>query len=29
MIRMDLRETGWVVWIGFNWLKIGTGGKLL
>jgi hypothetical protein len=29
-IRMDLREIGWErVWIGFNWLRIGTGGKLL
>jgi hypothetical protein len=26
-IRMDLRETGWG--IGFNWLRIGTGGRLL
>jgi hypothetical protein len=28
-IRMDLRETGWGVWIGFDWLRIGTGGELL
>jgi hypothetical protein len=28
-IRMDLRETGRRVWIGFDWLRIGTGGKLL
>jgi hypothetical protein len=31
-IRMDLRETDWgggEVWIGFDWLRIGTGGKLL
>jgi hypothetical protein len=28
-IRMDLKETGWVMWIGFDWLIIGTGGKLL
>jgi hypothetical protein len=28
-IRMDLREIGWEVWIGFNWLRIGTGGELL
>jgi hypothetical protein len=28
-IRMDLREIGWVVWIGFYWLRIGTGGGLL
>jgi hypothetical protein len=28
-IRMDLRETGWGVWIGFEWLRIGTGGGLL
>jgi hypothetical protein len=28
-IRMDLREIGWGVWIGFHWLRIGTGGKLL
>jgi hypothetical protein len=27
-IRMDLREIGWG-WSGFNWLRIGTGGKLL
>jgi hypothetical protein len=28
-IRMDLREIGWGVWIGFNWLRIGTSGELL
>jgi hypothetical protein len=30
-IRMDLtvREIGWGVWIGFDWLRIGTSGKLL
>jgi hypothetical protein len=28
-IRMDLRETGLGVWIGFNWLRTGTGGGLL
>jgi hypothetical protein len=28
-IGMDLREIGWGVWIGFDWLRIGTGGKLL
>jgi hypothetical protein len=28
-IRMDLREIGLGVWIGFNWLKIGTGGGLV
>jgi hypothetical protein len=26
---MDLREIGWGVWIGFDWLRIGTGGELL
>jgi hypothetical protein len=25
-IRMDLRETGLGVWIGFDWLRTGTGG---
>jgi hypothetical protein len=25
----DLREIGLGVWIGFNWLRIGIGGKLL
>jgi hypothetical protein len=24
-IRMDLKETGLGMWIGFNWLRIGTG----
>jgi hypothetical protein len=24
-ISMDLREIGWGVWIGFDWLRIGTG----
>jgi hypothetical protein len=28
-IRMDLRETAWGVWIGLDWLRIGTGGELL
>jgi hypothetical protein len=28
-ITMDHREIGWEVWIGFDWLRIGTGGKLL
>jgi hypothetical protein len=29
VIRMDLREIGWGVWIGFDWLRTGTGGGLL
>jgi hypothetical protein len=28
-IKMDLREIGWGVWIGFDWLRIATGGGLL
>jgi hypothetical protein len=28
-IRMDLRKTDWRVWIGFDWLRTGTGGGLL
>jgi hypothetical protein len=28
-IRMDLRETGLGVWIGFDWLETGTGVGLL
>jgi hypothetical protein len=28
-IRMYLREIGWGVWIGFDWLRIGTCGRLL
>jgi hypothetical protein len=28
-IRIDLREIGWGLWIGFNWLRIRTGGELL
>jgi hypothetical protein len=28
-IKMDLRETGWGVWSGFTWLRIGTVGGLL
>jgi hypothetical protein len=28
-IRMDLREIGLGVWIGFDWLRIETGGGLL
>jgi len=25
--RMDLREMGWEVWTGFNWLRIWTSGN--
>jgi hypothetical protein len=28
-IRMDIRGIGLGVWIGFNWLRTGTGGGLL
>jgi hypothetical protein len=28
-IRMDHRETGWGVWSGFSWLRIGTAGGIL
>jgi hypothetical protein len=28
-IVTDLREIGWGAWIGFDWLRIGTGGELL
>jgi hypothetical protein len=28
-IRMDLREIGLGMWIGFDWLRTGTGGGLL
>jgi hypothetical protein len=28
-IKMDLREIGWGVWSGFNWLRIGAVGGLL
>jgi hypothetical protein len=28
-IRMDLGETGWGGWIGFNWFRIGASGGLL
>jgi hypothetical protein len=28
-IKMDLREIGWVVWIGSIWVRIGTSGGLL
>jgi hypothetical protein len=28
-IRMDLREIGFGAWIGFYWLRTGTGGGLL
>jgi hypothetical protein len=28
-IRIDLGEIGWGVWIGFDWLRTGTGGGLL
>jgi hypothetical protein len=29
VIKMDLRETGWGVWSGFTWLRIGIIGGLL
>jgi hypothetical protein len=28
-VRMDLRDIDWRVWIGFDWLWIGTGVELL
>jgi alpha-glucosidase (family GH31 glycosyl hydrolase) len=28
-IKLDLREIGWGVWSGFNWLRVGTVGRLL
>jgi hypothetical protein len=28
-IRMDFREIGLGVWIGFDWLRTGSGGRLL
>jgi hypothetical protein len=28
-IKMDLREIGWGVWVGFTWLRIGIAGRLL
>jgi hypothetical protein len=28
-IKMDIREIGWGVWIGFSWLRIGIAGGLL
>jgi hypothetical protein len=28
-IRMDRRETGWGVWSGSSWLRIGTAGGIL
>jgi hypothetical protein len=28
-IKMDLREIGWGLWIGFTWLRIGIVGGLL
>jgi hypothetical protein len=28
-IRRDLTEIGWGAWIGFDWLRIETGGHLL
>jgi hypothetical protein len=28
-IRMDLRVISLAVWIGFDWLRTGTGGRLL
>jgi hypothetical protein len=27
-IRIDLRETGWGIWSGLNWLGIWTGDRL-
>jgi hypothetical protein len=27
-IRLDLRRLAWEVWIGFDWLRTGTGGGL-
>jgi hypothetical protein len=29
VIRMDLGDIGLGVWIGFDWLRIGTGGEFL
>jgi hypothetical protein len=29
VVRIDLRETGLGAWIGFDWLRTGTGGGLL
>jgi hypothetical protein len=28
-IKMEFREMGWRVWIGFTWLRIDTGGRIL
>jgi hypothetical protein len=28
-IRIDLRDIVWGVWIGFDWLRMGTDGELL
>jgi hypothetical protein len=28
-IRMGIREMGWILWVGFDCLRAGTGGKLL
>jgi hypothetical protein len=28
-IKIDLGEVGWMVGTGLNWLRIGTGGRLL
>jgi hypothetical protein len=28
-IRIDLRDIGWGVWIEFDWLRTGTGGRLV
>jgi hypothetical protein len=28
-MRMNLREIGWRMWIGFDWLRTETGGGLL
>jgi hypothetical protein len=28
-IKMDIREIGWMEWIGLIWLRIGTSGEIL
>jgi hypothetical protein len=28
-IKMDLKEIGWKLWIGFTWLRVGTCGDTL
>jgi hypothetical protein len=28
-IKMEIREMGWVVWIGLIWLRVGTSGGFL